>query len=209
MTPVNILYLNHSLSKRFLSVLSKEKDFKIFDTVQPLSRIQDVLSKQKKVDIVIVKVEDLQDLHEIKNLIRRGNVRNVVAVGNVDKEIIFGCIKAGIRGFICPDISSNLLKKAIRVINKGEIWFDRKTSSKMFEEFARHITTKEQPDLMECLSNREKEVLHLMSKGYKNRGIAENLCISENTVRNHLSKIYEKLGVEDRINAIILARKIK
>ena len=207
MTPLNILCLNNTLPRKLLTVLTEEEDFKVINNLEYFSQIEDICPAQK-IDVLLVVIEDQQDMSVIESLIKNKSAKNVVAVGNTNSEIIFECIKTGIRGFICQDISPDLLKKAIRVINKGEIWFDRKNSSKMFEEFAKHITTKGQPELAESLSKREKEVLGLISHGYKNKHIAENLCISMSTVKTHLSKIYDKIGVEDRLDAVIFARKI-
>ena len=130
-------------------------------------------------------------------------------MGEVDKDIIFKCIKSGAKGFIDQNISQNLLKKAIRVIYNDEVWFGRKTTSKVFEEFLKLAPTRRHPEHINCLSKREREVLSLVAQGFKNRDIAESLYISETTVKTHLYHIFEKLGVEDRLKAALLAREIE
>ncbi len=209
MMVISIFATAYCLPKRTLTTLREEKDFKIIDETHSCSKVKTYLRSQK-VDIILTKVEDQSDLRKIQNLIKERNCKYIVAVGNADSEIIFECIKLGVRGLIRPGISRYLLKKAIRVIYKGEeVWFGRKFFLKVRSELARLTTAPAQSDRIKCLSNREKEVLHLVARGYKNRDIAEHLYISENTVKSHLCNIYVKLGVEGRINAALFNVTVK
>lgn len=200
---------NGAFCKNCLIALQEESDFKVFDGNNSLNQIDDILSKQK-VDIIIVKVEGLKELDIIKNVIQKRKKQKVLVCGDVDRDIAFNYIKSGVKGLLNCDIPSHLLKRAIRVIHKGEVWYDRKTASMIFDELASRLTMERgQPEIVKRLSKREKEVLNLVASGYKNRDIGESLSISEKTVKTHLYHIFEKLGVEDRINASLFMRKIK
>lgn len=209
MSPITILLLNKVFSKKSLRILGEEGDFKLFEGIRPFSRIEDFLSRQK-VDLVITKVKGLQDLHEMRRLVGNGKDHKVVVMGDMDRDTAFEFIKSGVKGFLGSHIPPVLLKKAIRVIHKGEVWYDRKTASKVFEEFAARLASeRSQHQSIEYLSKREKEVLDLVAKGSKNKEIAETLYISEKTVKFHLYNIFEKLGVKDRLNAALFVRKTK
>ncbi len=206
MTPITILSLNQAFSKKFLTALKEERDFKVLEA-HSLRNVEDILPRQK-IDIIIAKFDFFEDLDEVKGLIQKGKGQKVAVTGDVDRDIVFEYIKLGVKGFLSCDISSNLLKKAIRAIHKGEVWYDRETSSRIFEEFAlRQAQERAQPEILECLSKREKEVLHLVAKGLKNKDIADALHVSEKTIKTHLYHIYEKLGVENRINAALFVKK--
>lgn len=208
MPPITIIpTLSPALSEKFLNVLKGEKDFRVLEIPHSFSQIQDTLFRQKA-DIVIVEVRGLQDLPGIKKLIQKGKDLKVVLIGDINKDIAFEYMKAGAKGCLNNNITPNLLKKAIRVINKGEVWFDQKITSVVFEEFARLVLERSgQPEIIKSLSKREKEVLHLVTRGHKNKDIAQALYISEKTVKTHIHHVFEKLGVKDRLNAALLVTK--
>jgi DNA-binding NarL/FixJ family response regulator len=108
-------------------------------------------------------------------------------------------------GFVKPDTSPHLMEKAIKTIQKGEIWVNRESISLIFDEFAKHVRRKNyHSDLLNVLSRREREVLNLMLKGFSNKAIAENLFISEKTVKTHIYNFYKKLGISRRTEAVSL-----
>lgn len=108
-------------------------------------------------------------------------------------------------GFISPDISPALLVRAVKAVEKGEIWVSREIISVIHEDFSRQIKKKNyREDLFKIFSAREKEVLVLISKGCSNKAIAERLFISEKTVKTHLYNIYKKLDVSNRAEAVFL-----
>lgn len=208
MPKISILSLNKFFSKKSHKLLVGEKDFKVLDGTRSFNEIEDILARHK-VDIVVIEVADLQDLDWLRRLLPKGKDQKIIVMGEADGDISFKCIKSGVKGFIEQNISPNLLKKAIKVIYNGEVWFGRKTTSKVFEEFLKLAPTRGHPESIKCLSKREKEVLRLVAQGFKNRDIAESLYISETTVKTHLYHIFEKLGVEDRLKAALLVKEIE
>lgn len=119
------------------------------------------------------------------------------------EEYLFELIKAGVSGYMLKDVSPDLLIQTILGVARGESFLPSNMVARMFEEYARlaNLSTPE------GLTRREIDVLRLVAQGHSNRIIAEKLYISEKTVKNHLTNIFLKLGVDDRTQAAIHAIK--
>ncbi len=151
-------------------------------------------------DIEIPHIDDIEIPHNI------GEHTKVLVVGDATKEKVFQYLTfPNFYGFLEHNVSPQLMAKAIRMVEKGEIWINRRMISTVFEEFSKHIRKKRyNNDLLNNLSAREKEVLNLISSGYSNKDVAKALFISETTVKTHLKNIFRKLGVNKRTEAISL-----
>lgn len=127
-----------------------------------------------------------------------------------DDELVFDGLRAGAIGYLLKDVSSESLFDAIRAASRGEYFLQPSITAKVVAEFARSPRTPSAKiaELAEPLSPREIEVLFLVAEGKSNREIAEQLVISEGTVKNHLSSILSKLGAKDRLQAVIRAREV-
>lgn len=125
------------------------------------------------------------------------------------EEYLFELIKAGISGYLLKDASPDLLVKTVLGVSKGESFIPPSLTAKMLAEFNRLASTSNRHANPQGLTRREVDVLRLLALGYSNRVIAEKLFISEKTVKNHLTSIFQKLGVEDRTQAAIHAVKNK
>jgi len=182
--------------------LRKEQQFNIIECDNTFYQVEDILSKQP-VDLIISHINGTNHLQKLGNIIRTDTSRKVVVAGESDREIIFEYIKVGVKGHLDNNISPELLKRAIRVLHDGEAWFDRDISSRVVDWFSDHGAVARQSKQNTSLSKREMEVLECVSRGMKNRGIAQALHISESTVKTHLYRIYEKLDVKDRMSAVL------
>lgn len=107
-------------------------------------------------------------------------------------------VRLGARGFLLKGSSSELFLKCIRKVHDGEIWLNMRMTQAVLDALGSRPTTPASNHKTE-LSPREMEVIQLVIQGYKNRDIAQKLFISEKTVKNHLSAIFNKLGVSDRL----------
>jgi DNA-binding NarL/FixJ family response regulator len=126
-----------------------------------------------------------------------------------DDENVFEGLRAGAVGYLLKDVSSEKLFEAIRAADRGEYFMLPSITSKVMAEFSRLSRMAPAPveALAEPLSPRETEILRLVATGASNRDIAEMLVIAEGTVKNHLTNILGKLGVKDRMQAVIKARE--
>lgn len=126
-----------------------------------------------------------------------------------DDENVFEGLRAGAVGYLLKDVSSEKLFEAIRAANRGEYFMLPSITAKVMAEFSRLSRLVPAPTeaLAEPLSPREMEILRLVAKGASNRDIADTLVIAEGTVKNHLTNILGKLGVKDRMQAVLKARE--
>lgn len=139
-------------------------------------------------------------------------VRSKVIMFTIDEKrgSLFEAMKIGAKGYILKDTDSNSLKKAIVDVSQGKVY----VQSNLSPLFAKENYSKKKDmdkDLLkiDLLSNREYEVLLLIAEGLSNKDIGKNLYISEKTVKNHVSNIFKKIEVEDRVKATIFVYRTK
>ena len=120
-----------------------------------------------------------------------------------EDNLTHAVITRGINGIILPDSSAELLVKAIKAVAGGEVWLNQATVKNLISGM-NSIKTHEERAI---LTKREKEIVALIGKGYKNKEIARKLIISEPTVKTHLHRIFQKLDVRNRPQLITYALK--
>jgi DNA-binding NarL/FixJ family response regulator len=136
------------------------------------------------------------------------NARIVFLTNQEDDESLFSVVRMGAKGLLNKNIPSTRLLAALRGVERGEAAISREMTARLMNEFARA----NQPPVQEItpfagLTSREMQVLRELATDATNREIADRLFISENTVRNHMHNILEKLGVAGRREAVNMARQ--
>jgi DNA-binding NarL/FixJ family response regulator len=119
-----------------------------------------------------------------------------------DEEHLANLSALGINGYILKSSSMPDLLAALRAVNGGESYVDPKVAGKLLSSFQKH---KEESDVMQLLTQREKEVLFWLSQGFNNLEISAKMVLSEKTVKNHVSHLLKKLNLNDRTQAAVLA----
>ncbi len=127
-----------------------------------------------------------------------------------DDELVFEGLRAGAVGYLLKDTSSEKLFEAIHAAARGEYFLQPSITAKVMAEFSRisNQISKVSETLIPALSEREMEILRLVATGASNKEVAENLVIAEGTVKNHITNILGKLGVADRMQAVIKAKEL-
>ncbi|NLJ78841.1 MAG: response regulator transcription factor [Tissierellia bacterium] len=125
-----------------------------------------------------------------------------------DREYLLETMNMGADGYILKDVDANTLIMAIKTVRDGGTYVQPSIKPLLLDD-DRNMCGKQDEDMLKIklLTNREYEVLTLIAEGLNNRNIAGKLYISEKTVKNHISSIFKKLGVNDRIQAAIFAFK--
>lgn len=119
-------------------------------------------------------------------------------------EYVYDALRAGASGFLLKDTPPEQLASAIRTIVRGEALLAPSITRRLIEEFtaARRPAS---PTGLEQLSARENEVFQLLARGLSNREVAQQLLVSETTVKTHITRIFTKLDIRDRVQAVVLA----
>jgi two-component system, NarL family, nitrate/nitrite response regulator NarL len=141
----------------------------------------------------------------------RLKTRVIMLVNEEAKEDFVEAVRQGCCGIVPKQTSTELLVKSIHKVHAGEFWLDRMTTADLIRRLARknpgsnvgaRLGIREQGAV---LSHREREIVILVAQGFKNKEMAERMFISEQTVKNHLHNIFDKLGVSDRLELALYA----
>ncbi len=165
--------------------------------------------KETNPDIVLLdlKMPGLDGLSVLQTLQHlKTGCKTIVLTASEDKNEWVQAMKLGCSGIVVKQTPPELIVKSIRKVHEGEIWLDSHTTAAVMRQFAspdgggRRRGRGRSP-----LSNREREIVALVAQGYRNREMAEKMFISEQTVKNHLHNIFDKLGVSDRLELALYA----
>ncbi|MDE3195243.1 MAG: response regulator transcription factor [Acidobacteriota bacterium] len=138
--------------------------------------------------------------------------RIIMLADEDSKDDFLEAIRQGCCGVVPKQTSTELLLKSIRKVHAGEFWLDRITTAEVIRRLAKKGPGASSPssrlgvrDQSSALSQREREIVILVAQGFKNKEMAERMFISEQTVKNHLHNIFDKLGVSDRLELALYA----
>jgi two-component system, NarL family, nitrate/nitrite response regulator NarL len=133
-----------------------------------------------------------------------GPTRVIVLTAAEDDRDVVRAMRLGARGVVLKQSATDLLLKSIRKVFEGEIWLDNRMTAEVVNAFKKSAEAGQRRD-KPLLSDREREIVGLVAQGFRNREIGEKLFISEQTVKNHLHNIFDKLGVSDRLELALYA----
>jgi len=195
-------------------LLALEPDFEVVAQAQDGRQVLDVL-QQHEPDILLLdlKMPGLDGLATLQRLqTSKHKTRVIVLTASEDKNEFVQAMKLGAAGIVLKQSATDLLITSIRKVNAGEIWLDSHTTAAVMRQFATGAdeapaagTPAPSSRERSRLSQREREIVAVVAQGFKNREIAEMMFISEQTVKNHLHNIFDKLGVSDRLELALYA----
>jgi two-component system nitrate/nitrite response regulator NarL len=162
-------------------------------------------------DVVVLDVDGadgdaMSMLHEART--RWPDAHVIVLTASREPEHAEQVVLAGASGVLTKDRPGEHLALAIRKVHAGEVWLGRGPMAHLISELAWHprgVRSETEHNPIASLTVREREVIGLVSVGLSNKAIASSLCISENTVRHHLTSVFGKLGVPDRLSLAVYA----
>jgi len=158
-------------------------------------------------DLRMPYMDGLATLQALQQIERK--VRVIVLTASQDKNEFVEAMKLGCSGIVLKQTAPELIVKSIRKVHSGEIWLDSHTTAAVMRQFAAPTDSISGAPAKgrerSPLSQREREIVGLVAQGYKNREMAEKMFISEQTVKNHLHNIFDKLGVSDRLELALYA----
>ncbi|MBD0842034.1 response regulator [Streptomyces sp. TRM68416] len=122
-----------------------------------------------------------------------------------DEEALLDSIMAGASGYVLKQIQGSDLVSAVRTVAAGQSLLDPSATTKLMARLRHEQQQEEEPEPLPGLTGREREILTLIGEGLTNRQIGQRLFLAEKTVKNHISRLLAKLGVERRIQAAVIA----
>jgi two-component system, NarL family, response regulator DevR len=126
-----------------------------------------------------------------------------------DEEALLDAIMAGASGYVLKQIQGSDLVSAVRTVAGGQSLLDPSATTKLMARLRGGRQEEEKPDGLQGLTGREREILALIGEGLTNRQIGQRLYLAEKTVKNHISRLLAKLGVERRIQAAVIATQVQ
>ncbi len=152
-----------------------------------------------------IRMPELDGLQATRRILAEDNDARILILTTFDlDEYVYEALSAGASGFVLKDDSPEQLLAAIRTVAAGDALISPTVTKKVIKQFAR-LPRPDPPKELDELSERERDVFRLMARGLSNGEIGQELYISETTVKTHVTDVLQKLGLRDRVQAIVLA----
>jgi DNA-binding NarL/FixJ family response regulator len=212
--PIRVLVVDdHALFRRGLEmVLAQESDIEVVgeagDGAEAVEKAADLLPDVVLMDVRMPRRSGIEACTAIKDV--TPSTRIIMLTISDEENDLYDAIKAGATGYLLKEISIDEVATAIRAVAGGQSLISPAMASKLLTEFATLVKREDRQQVpAPRLTDRELEVLRLVARGLNNKDVAKQLFISENTVKNHVRNILEKLQLHSRMEAVVYAVREK
>jgi DNA-binding NarL/FixJ family response regulator len=211
--PVRVLLVDDQplLRTGFRMILESEPDIAVVgeagDGEKAVAEARILQPDVVLMDIRMPRMDGVEATRLITGSVRAGGVKVLVLTTFDLDEYIVEALRAGASGFLLKDVPPDDLVDAIRIVARGDAVVAPTVTRRLLDRFATDLpsATRESAQELQRLTDREREVLRLMSRGMSNAEIAAELFVSETTVKTHVGNVLAKLGLRDRVQAVVFA----
>lgn len=212
-TRVLVVDDNYDHASGIRELINLENDYEVIANAGNVNVALSLIKKYQP-DIVLMDMNmpDIDGITAIGEIEKLNTKTRVIALtGYDDADLIFRAMKVGARGYILKTMASAQLIHALDEVSQGKVYLPNVLCSKFFEYFQNFEKNEklnaqnDEENLLNYLTNREEEVLSLLTQGITYKGVAKKLFISETTVKTHVNNIFQKLQVNDRTQAVLYA----
>jgi DNA-binding NarL/FixJ family response regulator len=188
-------------------ILEAEGDIEVVaEAVNGLEAVRQAALVKPEVVLMDIRMPELDGLAATEQILRQQDPPTIVVLTTFDQnEYIYRALRAGAAGFLLKDAPSSRLLAAVRAAATGDSLIEPSITQRLVERFAEPVATVGIPEQLAQLTERELDVLRLITRGLSNAEIAAEMVVAETTVKTHVARILPKLGVRDRVQAVVVA----
>jgi DNA-binding NarL/FixJ family response regulator len=192
----------------FRMLLAGEEDIEVVaEASNGLEAVDKAARFSPSVILMDIRMPELDGLQATRRILAADSEARILILTTFDlDEYVYEGLRAGASGFVLKDDSPEQLIVAIRTVADGDALLSPAITKRVIQKFAR-MPRPAPPKELDELSEREQEVFRLLARGLSNGEIAGELYISETTVKTHVTHILQKLGLRDRVQAVVLAHQ--
>jgi DNA-binding NarL/FixJ family response regulator len=192
----------------FRTILGSKRDIEVVGEAENGAEAV-ALAERRRPDVILmdIRMPVLDGVEATRRLVAAGTPARILVLTTFDlDEYVHAAIRAGASGFLLKDVTPAKLLEAIRIVAGGDALLAPSVTRRLLERFATTLPPGEgSAAALAELTSRETEVLRLLASGMSNAEIASELVVSEATVKTHISSMLRKLGLRDRVQAVIVA----
>jgi DNA-binding NarL/FixJ family response regulator len=192
----------------FRAILEAQPDVEVVGEAENGAEVVE-LAKRRAPDVILmdIRMPVLDGVEATRRLVAGGSPARILVLTTFDvDEYVHAAVRAGASGFLLKDVTPAKLLEAIRIVAAGDALLAPSVTRRLLERFASTLPQRDRSsEALASLTARETEVLRLLAGGLSNAEIAASLVLSEATVKTHISSLLRKLGLRDRVQAVILA----
>jgi DNA-binding NarL/FixJ family response regulator len=193
----------------FRVLLEKADDVEVVDEASSGAEAVEMVRRHRP-DVVLmdIRMPELDGIQATRRILaddRTSGTRIIVLTTFELDEYVFEALRAGASGFLLKDIEPDDLRAAVRIAARGEALLSPSVTRRLIDEFVRKSPAPREPDRLQELTAREREVVTLVSEGLSNEEIGVRLYMSPATAKTHVSRAMAKLGARDRAQLVVIA----
>ena len=192
----------------FRMVLDTDPDLRVVaEAKDGADAVEATRRSRPEIVLMDIRMPVMDGLEATRQIVAAEDPPRVLVLTTYDlDEYVFDALLAGASGFLLKDVAPEQLLAAIHVIAQGDSLLSPSVTRRLIESFVRdHPDTPQPPPGFDELTARELEILGLIARGLSNAEIAEQLVVSGTTVKTHVARVLDKLGLRDRVQAVVLA----